>query len=326
MTDSFEGFKELASLPYCDLFLAPGFSDVKEKPGYHSPRREVPPELAGLARDLRKALLERLSAVQTPEFSVRIGGLLHRVTAMTTADEDTTFILRRAMSGVRPLDSIPVAPAVRTVALDRGLRGLILVVGAQGVGKSTTAASIFVERVRLHGGVGVAIEDPIETDGLEGLHGAGRIHHYSASRHSGGYAEQLIKTLRHGADAIYIGEIREASAAQLVIREAANGCTIISTAHAGSIPEALTRLSDFFPMSGQGRALLAHSLRLIIHQDLVANERGTMLKQTTLSLMGGDALAIKQKIQDGRFAHLEEEIDTQRKRSLLSWPARTSAN
>ena len=310
-------FERIAALEYVDLYVAPGFADVKVRPGYHSPREEVPADLSSEIEDLRKALLERLSEVGSPEFSFRMGGKLHRVTAMTTAEDALTFVLRRASDGVRSLASLNVPKHVRAAAVDRGLRGLVLVVGAQASGKTSTLMAMFCERMRALGGVGVAIEDPIETDGLAGLHGEGRIHHYSASRHQGGYAEQIIKSLRHGADAILMGEIREPAAAQIVLREAANGSTIFSTAHAASIPEALARLCDFFPNTADGRAMLAHSLRFMIHQDLESSAKGSLLRCTTLSLQGADAKRIQQKIIDGRFSHIEEEIADQRKKALM---------
>lgn len=314
---------ELAKLEYCDLFVAPAFADIKVRPGYHAPRTDVPPEFAGAIHDLRQALIERQTALRSPEFSFRIAGLLHRVTAMTTVEDETTFILRRATRGVRPLATLGLPPYLRTSATDLSLRGLILIAGSQASGKTTTMTSLFVERMRALGGVGVALEDPIETDGLEGLHGKGRIHHYAAARHEGGYSEQIIKTLRHGADAILIGEIREAEAAQVVVRESANGSTIFSTVHAGSISEALARLVDFFPSRVDGRAMLAHSLRLIIHQELSSNERGdSVLRVRSLSLLGKEAKTLQIKIAEGRFVNLEEDADVQSKRNIIAgWPA-----
>lgn len=313
----------IAKLDYCDLFVAPRFADMKVRPGYHAPRVEVPPDFSEAVDELRGALLERLSSVSAPEFSYRFGGVLHRVTAMTTAEGDTTFVLRRASNGIRSLDTLGLPPAVKVAAVDRTLRGLILIAGGQASGKTTTMTSLFVERMRSLGGIGVAIEDPIESDGLEGLHGEGRIHHYSAARHEGGYAEQIIKTLRHGADAVLIGEIRESEAARIVVRESANGSTIFSTIHAGSISETLGRLVDFFPVRDDGRAMLAQSLRLIIHQELVTDSRGSSrLKCSTLSLTGDNAKAIQKKIAEGRFAAVEEDVEIQRKKNLLQgWPA-----
>ncbi len=313
----------IASLDYCDLFVAPRFADMKVRPGYHAPRVEVPPDYNDAIDELRGALLQRLSNVQAPEFSYRFGGVLHRVTAMTTAEGDTTFVLRRAANGIRALETLGLPPSVRAAAVNRTLRGLILIAGGQASGKTTTMTSLFVERMRCLGGIGVAIEDPIESDGLEGLHGEGRIHHYSAARHEGGYAEQIIKTLRHGADAVLIGEIRESEAARIVVRESANGSTIFSTIHAGSIPETLGRLVDFFPTRQDGRAMLAQSLRLIIHQELVTDNRGaSLLKCSTLSLTGSDASSIQLKIADGKFKALEEDVEIQQRKALLTgWPA-----
>jgi hypothetical protein len=63
--------------------------------------------------------------------------------------------------------------------------------------------------------------------------------------------------------------------------------------------------------------MLAHSLRFMIHQDLESSSKGSVLRCTTLSLQGADAKRIQQKIIDGRFSHIEEEIADQRKKALM---------
>ncbi|WP_164703902.1 ATPase, T2SS/T4P/T4SS family, partial [Pseudomonas viridiflava] len=87
----------------------------------------------------------------------------------------------------------------------------------------------------------LAAEDPAETD-LNGRHGSGRWIQMQVSRRNGGYEEALMRGLRSGADMMFIGEIRDTPTAVEAVRAAINGLFIVTTVHAGTVPQAIERV------------------------------------------------------------------------------------
>ncbi|WP_324778414.1 ATPase, T2SS/T4P/T4SS family, partial [Ralstonia pickettii] len=104
------------------------------------------------------------------EFSLVVEGNLFRVTQISDVTNEDVFVLRRSEAQIRPLATLGLPPHVMKAVLDKDARGLILVAGEMGTGKTSTAASIVVQRLAIHGGIAIAVEDPPETM-LNGVHG-----------------------------------------------------------------------------------------------------------------------------------------------------------
>lgn len=311
----------LAKLNFVDLYIGEDYCDIK---GLDGAKDTLSPASLGLLNDVgvfRDRCQETYEAQGEPEFSVMIDGILFRGTALTDVLNKTIFTLRRSTAEIRPLDSIGLSPAVTRLVLDPRMRGLILVAGEMGVGKTSTLASMFRARVMEHGGLGIAIEDPNETV-LNGQHGKGRIIQVRASRKNGGYREQLLCALRTGADEILIGEIRDEAAAFEVAQASVNGHMIFSTIHGTSIEHALERFSTKCQvMTPNANGLLADGLTAVVWQNLEKVPRqqpntGYSKRLVSKVLMVAGDTAVMSKIRDGKFHQLAQDIEEQTRRTV----------
>jgi len=120
-------------------------------------------------------------------------------------------------------------------------RGLILMVGATGSGKSTTLAAMIDHRNDTQPGHILTIEDPIEV-----VHPSKRclVNQRHAGRHTGSFARALRAALREDPDIILVGEIRDLETGNIAIKAAQTGHMVMSTLHTNDAPQTLTRMVD----------------------------------------------------------------------------------
>lgn len=153
-------------------------------------------------------------------------------------------------------------------------RGLVLVTGATGSGKSTTLAAL-LHRINLERDVHiVTLEDPVEH-----IHQPQRalITQRELGGDAPGYAEALRHILRQDPDVVLIGEIRDRDTMAAALTVAETGHLVFSSLHTGSAVEAVQRVVDMFPPTDQGpiRAQLASTLEAVVCQELVARADGS---------------------------------------------------
>jgi twitching motility protein PilU len=171
-------------------------------------------------------------------------------------------------------------------------RGLVLVVGGTGSGKSTTLAAMIDHRNRIETGHIVTVEDPIE---FIHVHQRCVVTQREVGIDTLSYREALKNALRQAPDVILIGEIRDAETMESAIAFAETGHLCVSTLHANNADQALERVLNFFPPTRQHeiRLQLSLNLRAIVSQRLVP------------------------AIPSGRAAALEILLDTPRIRDLI---------
>jgi twitching motility protein PilU len=200
------------------------------------------------------------------------------------------MVIRLVRTVIRPLAELGHPPVLAEVMQSK--RGLVLVVGGTGSGKSTTLAAMIDHRNRIETGHIITIEDPVEF-----IHP----HHKCVvtQREVGidtlSYKDALKNALRQAPDVILIGEIRDAETMESAIAFAETGHLCVSTLHANNANQAIERVLNFFPPTRQHeiRLQLSLNLRAIISQRLVAAMAG------------------------GRAAALEILLDTPRIRDLI---------
>ncbi len=189
------------------------------------------------------------------------------------------------------LEDILAPPAVFNLA--NKLKGLVLVTGATGSGKSTTL-SAFVDHInaRRRGHI-LTIEDPIEF-----VHKSKKclITQREIGTHSNSFANALRAALREDPDVILVGELRDLDTISLALTAAETGHLVLGTLHTGSAPEAADRVIDVFPSSqhNQIRSIFSSTLQGVIAQKL-----------------------IKRKNTDGRVASMEVMLGTNSIRNLI---------
>jgi twitching motility protein PilT len=167
--------------------------------------------------------------------------------------------------------SLRLPPGIETLSDEH--RGLILVTGATGVGKTTTLAAMVGHINRTRRQHVVTIEDPIEF-----LHDDDQciINQREVGIDTESYEEGLRRVLRQDPDVILIGELRDRESAETALQAAESGHLVLSTMHTVDAAETLGRLVEFFPAAKQPqvRSILAGVLKGVISQRLLPRTDG----------------------------------------------------
>jgi twitching motility protein PilT len=170
-----------------------------------------------------------------------------------------------------PLDQLGLPPVV-TELCDRP-RGLVLVTGPTGSGKSTTLASM-IDRINtnLRGHI-VTIEDPIE---FQHQHKSCLVNQREVGRDSGSFKRALKYILRQDPDVVLIGEIRDLETIEAALTIAETGHLAFATLHTNSAIQSINRIIDVFPSHAQAqvRAVLSFVLEGVITQQLLPRASG----------------------------------------------------
>lgn len=152
-------------------------------------------------------------------------------------------------------------------------RGLILVTGATGTGKSTTMAAMIDYRASQADGHIVTIEDPIE---FLFEHKRSLVTQREVGMDTLSFKEALQNSLRQAPNVIYIGELRDAETVEFALHSAETGHLVLSTLHSTNAPQSIERVLNFFPRDyhSQVSIQLSYNLRAIISQRLIPTELG----------------------------------------------------
>jgi twitching motility protein PilT len=203
-----------------------------------------------------------------------------------------SFAFRVIPDDVPTLDKLGLPDGVRRLAEEH--RGLVLVTGATGSGKSTTLAAIVDHINRTRRSHIVTIEDPIEI-----LHSDRQsiVNQREVGLDTESFGQALRRALRQDPDTILIGELRDAETAQTALQAAESGHLVLSTMHTVDAAETLGRLVEFFPEAKQQqiRSITAGVLRGVVSQRLLPR------------LTGGRTAAIEVMITNARIADLIRE-------------------
>lgn len=314
----------LAELDFVDLIIGPDFCELRGLKNSDGANTPAPPHVMGDVQLLRQQC--RLSSKNQGqvEFTTTLNGARFRVTVMNDVQSEEIYILSRIGGEIRPFLSLGLPERLVKHLLRPDLSGLVLVSGPMGVGKTSTVGSLFVERLRTLGGFGLAIEDPPELP-LNGPHGKGRAIQVEVSREHGGYYEQLQRSLRSRADQFLIGEIRDAPTATEVVRVSGNGWPILSTMHADTPEQSLSKLQALCrsmdastdALNGMIAAAITALINLRIQKVETPSGHVKRLLATWLVLDGREEITIRAKIRKGDFAGLNTEIASQA--NAMSW-------
>ncbi|MDA8383944.1 MAG: PilT/PilU family type 4a pilus ATPase [Betaproteobacteria bacterium] len=215
----------------------------------------------------------------------------------------------RYISGLVPdPDTLGLPVAVKDFVMEK--RGLVLVVGATGSGKSTTLASMIDYRNANQPGHILAVEDPIE---FVHRHKKSIVNQREIGMDTLSYGNALVNAMREAPDVLVIGEIRDAEVMRQAILYTQSGHLCLATLHANNAYHALTRIISFFPLEAREHLLadLAASLRAVVSQRLVPGVDGKRVAAVEVMLnslyvadlirrqdIGGIKDAMEQSIND----------------------------
>lgn len=301
--------KAMSTKGASDLHLSVGFPAMLRLKGDIVPiQNESLPEEA-----LKKILYEIMTPEQIEsvenhwdlDFAYAIEGL-----ARFRAN---VFMDHRGIGGVFriiPSDIVNLAdlglPKIVTELSELG-RGLVLVTGPTGSGKSTTLAAMIDHINSNIGGHIITIEDPIEFvhPPKKALITQREVHNHTQS-----FAKALRAACREDPDVILVGEMRDPDTIGLAMTAAELGILVFGTLHTNSASKTVDRVIDAFPGEEQPqiRAMLADSLKGVVAQQLLRTKDGRGRCAAVEVLVGGSALATL--IRDGKIAQISSMIQT----------------
>ena len=199
--------------------------------------------------------------------------------------------------------------------LTKAARGLVLVTGATGSGKTTTLAAL-VDRInrtsRRHV---VTIEDPVE---YEHAHGTCLVEQVEVGVDAPSFAAALVAALRQDPDVILVGEMRDLETTRAALTAAETGHLVLATLHTNDVPQTVNRITDIFPAEQQAtvRQQLSLALSAVVCQQLVPRADGTGRVVATEVLVATDS--VRAHIRRGTFHQLHTELTLGRRFGMMT--------
>ncbi len=216
-----------------------------------------------------------------------------------------SIVIRAIPISIRSIDDLALPPVVREISEEE--RGIVLLTGTTGSGKSTTLAAMIDHINSTRSRHVVTIEDPIEF-----LHVDKRslINQREVGQDTASFKRALRRVLRQDPDVILIGEMRDEETVHTALSAAETGHLVFSTVHTVDAAETVNRLIDFFPphMHQQVRAMLAGTLKGVISQRLVPSASGGRVAACEILRMTGRVRdMIMDQTQTGRIPEVIAE-------------------
>jgi twitching motility protein PilU len=212
-------------------------------------------------------------------------------------------VLRYIPSDIPPLESLNVPPVLGDMILQK--RGLILVVGATGAGKSTTLAAMLEHRNQRMTGHILTIEDPLE---FLFSNKKSIVNQREVGRDTQSLQVGLKNALRQAPDCILIGEIRDRETMTAALSYALSGHLVLSTLHANNSYHALGRILSFYTPEARPALLsdLASGLKAIVSQRLLKSVTGGRIPAVEVLL---NTQLVSELIEKGDFTGIKEAME-----------------
>lgn len=212
-------------------------------------------------------------------------------------------VLRFIPGEIPALDTLNLPFALATLIMEK--RGLLLVVGSTGSGKSTTIASMLDHRNNLKTGHILTLEDPIE---YLFKNKRSIVNQREIGSDSDNLSVALRNALRQAPDCIMIGEIRDKETMAAALAYAQSGHLVVATLHANNSYQALTRIINFYPIENRQSLLtdLSSTLRAIVSQRLITAIDGG--RRAAVEIMM-NTRHVAELIEQGEITQIKEAIE-----------------
>lgn len=301
-----------------DLFIANDFPPSMKANGQMQPLTSQ--KLTGdVTRALAHALMNQR---QRDEFAKELecnfamvlpGVSRFRVNAYVQ-QQHVGMVIRTIAAEIPSFEKLDLPPVLKDVIMNK--RGLVLVVGGTGSGKSTTLAALIDHRNSSSGGHIITVEDPVEY-----VHTSKKslVSHREVGVDTHSWHHALKNTLRQAPDVILIGEIRDPETMEHAIAFAETGHLCLGTLHANSANQAIDRIINFFPEERRNQLLmdLSANLRSIVSQRLVRTEDGKGRKAAIEILLNTPSIA--ERIFKGAFGDIKALMEKSRELGMRTF-------
>jgi twitching motility protein PilU len=288
-----------------DLFITCNFPPAIKVDGEVRPQAEAALSAEQSAVLVRSIMNDRqtreFDATKEANFAIAPPGIgRFRVSAFIQQGY-TGCVIRQINSKIPTFEELELPPILKDIVMSS--RGLVMVVGATGSGKSTTLASMVGYRNEKTRGHIVTIEDPVE---YVHQHRGCVVTHREVGVDTESWHMALKNTLRQAPDVIMIGEVRDRETMEYGIQFAETGHLVLATLHANSSNQALDRIINFFPEEKREQLLMDLSLniRSLVSQRLIPREKSDG-RIAAMEIMIGTPL-ISDLILRGDIAKIKE--------------------
>ncbi|MEO6856158.1 MAG: PilT/PilU family type 4a pilus ATPase [Rhodoferax sp.] len=301
-----------------DLFIAADFAPSMKAHGEMKPLSGQ--KLSGdVTRMLAQAMMnERQNAEFTKEmecnFAMALPGVARFRVNVFVQQQNVSMVIRTIAAEIPSFATLSLPPVLKEVIMHK--RGLVLVVGGTGSGKSTSLAAMIDHRNSSSGGHIITVEDPVEYVHTSKM---SLVSHREVGVDTHSWHHALKNTLRQAPDVILIGEIRDPQTMEHAIAFAETGHLCLATLHANSANQALDRIINFFPEERRNQLLmdLSANLRAIVSQRLVRTEDGKGRRAAVEILLNTPLVA--DRIFKGQFGDLKALMEKSRELGMRTF-------
>jgi twitching motility protein PilU len=303
-----------------DLFVSKDFPPAMKLQGAMQPLTNQ--KLSGeVARELANALMnqrqrEEFAKELECNFAISIPGVSRFRVNVFVQQQHVGMVIRTIANEIPNFTKLGLPESLKNIVMTK--RGLVLVVGATGSGKSTTLASMIDHRNRSSAGHIVTVEDPVEY-----VHQSQQslITHREVGIDTHSWHNALKNTLRQAPDVILIGEIRDTETMEHAIAFAETGHLCLGTLHSNSANQTIDRIINFFSEERRKQLLmdLSSNLCAIISQRLIRTADGKGRRAAIEILMNTPIIA--DKLLKGEFHEIKPIMAKSRELGMMTFDA-----
>jgi twitching motility protein PilT len=240
-----------------------------------------------------------------------LSGLRFRANFFKTIN-GTAAVLRRIESIVPEMEKLNLPPVLYD-AVDMH-KGLVLVTGPTGSGKTTTIASIINEINRTRKANIITVEDPVEFVHKDKL---SIVSQREVGKQTQSFSNSLRAALREDPDVIFVGELRDLETISLAMTAAETGHVVFGTLHTSGAPETINRIIDVFPPEQQSqiKAQISNSVKMVITQRLIKTKDG--LNRVAAFEVMKCTPPVQNLIREGKVHQIPSVIQTSAKDGMI---------
>ena len=256
-----------------------------------------------LAEMLPPARIEELEELGELNLALPVAGLGNFRISGFRQRSTYAAVIRYIPTEIPPLDSLNVPPILSELIMEK--RGLLLMVGSTGAGKSTTLAAMLDYRNETSAGHILTIEDPVE---FLFTNKKSVVNQREVGSDTQSLQVALKNALRQAPDVILIGEIRDRETMSAAIAYAQSGHLCLATMHANNSYQALNRILSFYPVEVRNTLLgdLGAAMKAIVSQRLLRTQDGSRIPAVEVML---NTKLVSELIEKGDFSGVKEAME-----------------